>query len=65
MLRAEAEAEAVAEGQMAILISAAEVITGEEQEEESNVSNVEALTLPMPAPITSGDVLCFFSRNKV
>jgi hypothetical protein len=50
---------------MAILISAAEVITGEEQEEESNVSSVEALTLPMPAPITSGDVQCFFSRNKV
>jgi hypothetical protein len=26
---------------------------------------VEALILPMPAPITSGDVQCSFSRNKV
>lgn len=51
---------------MAILISAAEeVIMGEEQEEESNVSSVEALILPMPAPITSDDVQCSFSRNKV
>ena len=45
---------------MAIQISAVEeVIMGEEQEEESNVSIVGALTLPMPAPITSGDFQCF------
>ncbi len=48
------------EDQMAIQISAVEeVIMGEEQEEESNVSIVGALTLPMPAPITSGDFQCF------